>query len=107
MGSECFAFHANEYKNSINVGIWVFVSMISFMLGQVEHELGFFRLRTWVVGSFVFVAFCLCLDRVVEYADWSHSICSCDLGRNVVAYCNCYGKTVRRQGVTLMAMLCH
>ena len=42
MGSECCAFRANKYKNSIIVGIWVFVSMISFMLGQVEHELGFF-----------------------------------------------------------------
>ena len=29
-------------KMSIIVDIWVFVSMISFMLGQVEHETRFF-----------------------------------------------------------------
>ena len=63
----------------IIVDIWVFVSMISFMLGQVEHEtrtflshrLGIMRL---FVGSFVLCfAFGLSLDRVVGYADWSHT----------------------------------
>ena len=34
------------------------------------------------VGSFTCVDFGLCLDRVVEFADWSHKFCSGDLGRS-------------------------
>ena len=72
----------------IIVDIWVFVSMVSFMLGQVEHEkrivlphrLGIMRR---LVGSCVLCfAFGLSLDRVVGYADWSHTFWSCNLGRN-------------------------
>ena len=76
-------------RRPIIVDIWVFVSMISFMLGQVEHETRiFFCLIGWVLcallwGSFVMCfAFGLSLDRVVGYADWSHTFWSCNLGRN-------------------------
>ena len=47
--------HENKYKNAINVDIWVFVCMVSFMLGQVEHETRiflfffFFCLIGWVL----------------------------------------------------------
>ena len=34
---------------SIIVGIWVFVGMINFMLGQVEHEIGRFCLKSRVL----------------------------------------------------------
>ena len=35
------------------------------------------------VGSFVLCfAFGLSLDRAVGYADWSHTFCSCNLGRS-------------------------
>ena len=68
----------------IIVDIWVFVSMISFMLGQVKHETRIFFLphRLGImrrfVGSFVLCfAFGLSLDRVVGYADWSHTFWSC------------------------------
>ena len=56
--------------------IWVFVSMISFMLGQVEHEtciclshsLGIMRR---FVGSFVLCfAFGLSLDRVCSLVSY-------------------------------------
>ena len=72
----------------IIVDIWVFVSMVSFMLGQVEHEIRIFLPRRLgimrrFVGSFVLCfAFGLSLDRVVGYADWSHTFWSCNLGRN-------------------------
>ena len=72
----------------IIVDIWVFVSMISFMLGQVEHETHIFLphrlgIMRRSVGSFVLCfAFGLSLDRVVGYADWSHTFWSCNLGRN-------------------------
>ena len=75
-------------KMPIIVDIWVFVSMISFMLGQVEHETHIFwphRLRIMCpfVGSLALCfAFGLSLDRVVGYADWSHTFWSCNLGRN-------------------------
>ena len=36
-------------KMPIIVNIWVFVSMISFMLGQVEHERRIFCLICWVL----------------------------------------------------------
>ena len=57
----------------IIVDIWVFVSMISFMLGQVEHETRFLPHRLGImrhfVGSFVVCfAFGLNLGRVVGYA---------------------------------------
>ena len=58
----------------IIVDIWVFVSMISFMLGQVEHEKRFFLphrlgIMRHFVGSFVVCfAFGLSLDRAVGYA---------------------------------------
>ena len=47
MLKRCGAFvfwlrHDNKYKKPIIVDIWVFVSMISFMLDQVEHETPFF-----------------------------------------------------------------
>ena len=70
-------------RMAIIVDIWVFVSMISFMLGQVEHEtriclphrLGIMRR---FVGSFVFCfSFGLSLDQVVGYADWSDTFWSC------------------------------
>ena len=68
----------------IIVDIWVFVSMISLMLGQVEHETRFFfflphrlGIMRRFVGSFVLCfAFGLSLDRVVGYADWSHTFWS-------------------------------
>ena len=72
----------------IIVDIWVFVSMISFMLGQVEHETHIFCLIGWELcavlwEAFVlYFAFGLSLDRVVGYADWSHTFWSCNLGRN-------------------------
>ena len=76
-------------RMQIIVDIWVFVNMISFMLGQVEHETRFFCLIGWVlcavkiVGSFVLCfAFGLSLDRVVGYADWSRTFWSYNLGRN-------------------------
>ena len=67
----------------IIVDIWVFVNMISFMLGQVEHETRIFLphrlgIMRRFVGSFVLCfAFGLSLDRVVGYADWSHTFWSC------------------------------
>ena len=72
----------------IIVDIWVFVSMISFMLGQVEHETRIFwphrlSIMCRFVGSLVLCfAFGLSLDRDVGYADWSHTFWSCNLGRN-------------------------
>ena len=63
----------------IIVDIWVFVSMISFMLGQVEHETRIFLPHRLGImrrfeGSFLLCfAFGLSLDRVVGYADWSHT----------------------------------
>ena len=72
----------------IIVDFWVFVSMISFTLGQVEHETRIFLphrlgIMRRFVGSFVVCfAFGLSLDRVVGYADWSHTFWSCNLGRN-------------------------
>ena len=66
----------------IIVDIRVFVIIISFMLGQVEHETRF-CLIGWFVGSFILCfAFGLSLDRVVGYAYWSHTFWSCNLGRN-------------------------
>ena len=68
----------------INVDIWVFMSMISFILGQVEHEKRIFLphrlgLMHRFMGSFVL---CFAFGRVVGYADWSHTFWSCNLGRN-------------------------
>ena len=40
----------------IIVDIWVFVSMISFMLGQVEHETRIFRLIGWVLCAVLWEA---------------------------------------------------
>ena len=67
--------------------MWVFVSMISFMLGQVEHETRIFLphrlgIMRRFVGSFVLCfASGLSLDRVVGNANWSHTFWSCTLGR--------------------------
>ena len=40
----------------IIVDIWVFVSMISFMLGQVEHETRIFCLIGWVLCAVLWEA---------------------------------------------------
>ena len=40
----------------IIVEIWVFVSMISFMLGQVEHETRMFCLIGWVLCAVLWEA---------------------------------------------------
>ena len=56
--------------------------MISFMLGQVEHETRFFLPHKLVCGKLMCFAFGLSLDLVVGYADWSHTFWSCNLGRN-------------------------
>ena len=40
----------------IIVDIWVFVSMISFMLGQVEHETRMFCLIGWVLWAVLWEA---------------------------------------------------
>ena len=62
--------------------------MISFMVGQVEHEtriclphrLGIMRR---FVGSFVLCpAFGISLDRVVGYAEISYTFWCCNLGSN-------------------------
>ena len=69
----------------IIVDIWVFVSMISFMLGKVEHEtrilphrLGIMRRFVGILCFVLCLAFGLHLDRVVGYADWSHTFWSCN-----------------------------
>ena len=75
-------------RMSIIVDIRVFVSMISNKLGQVEHETRNFwphrlGIRRRFAGSFILCfSFSLSLDRVVEYADWSHTCFSCNVGRN-------------------------
>ena len=61
MLKSCGAFvfglrHENMYKNAIIVDIWVFVSMISFMLGQVEHETRIFCLIGWVLCAVLWEA---------------------------------------------------
>ena len=73
----------------IIVNIWVFVSMVSFMLGQVEHETRILVLphrlgimRRFVRSFVLCLAYGLSLDWVVGYADWSHTFWSCNLGRN-------------------------
>ena len=46
----------------------------------LPHRLGIMRR---FVGSFVVCfVFGLSLDRIVGYADWSHTFWSCNLGRN-------------------------
>ena len=40
----------------IIVDIWVFVSMISFMLGQVDHETRIFCLIGWVLCAVLWEA---------------------------------------------------
>ena len=40
----------------ISVDIWVFVSMISFMLGQVEHKTRIFCLIGWVLCAVLWEA---------------------------------------------------
>ena len=43
-------------RMSIIVDIWVFVSMISLMLGQVEHETRIFGLIGWVLCTVLWEA---------------------------------------------------
>ena len=53
---------------------------VFFYLFFLPHRLGIMRR---FVGSFVLCfAFGVSLGRVVGYADWSHTFCSCNLGRN-------------------------
>ena len=74
----------------IIVDIWVFVSMIScmisFMLGQVEHETRIFCLIGCVLCAVLWEASScalLLVSALIGYADWSHTFSSCNLGRNV------------------------
>ena len=45
-----------KYKKPIIFDIWVSVSMISFMLDQVEHETHFFCLIGWVLCAVLWEA---------------------------------------------------
>ena len=69
---------------TVIVGIWVFVSMINFILVQVENEIGLFASEPGYCMPFnrKLFTFGLCLGRVVGLADWPHTFYSGDIGRN-------------------------